>query len=376
VVDGAVSGSTKRTPVAEWLEIVESEYLSDYVPSGGSAVKFVSASDRTLAAVADRLQQIGANRDYHVVRLDPGKPTENGKKPDLHRMERFFFELTRDVDWRHWAEVEVRSFMEKNGVRLGDRPVNDLDGIAADNGRDPKDLLSEFERGFATKRVRDHGLDFEFRSALAALGRALVKPDTMTPTTAEVLLEWFAGRSVPGGAAALKRLQIYGRIDRTKARHMLTSFCRWLPNTRQSGLMVILDFRPYERQGRSAAQRDRELGARIREATERGASPEELRLIASMDAAREGGPPALTYTKKAYEQMLEMLRRFVDEIDAFRGLFLVVLASPEYCRTEKAEPGARHYSDYHALETRISLEVHDVKRANPAGALAHLEDAE
>ena len=79
--------------------------------------------------------------------------------------------------------------------------------------------------------MRDNGMALEFRAAVTALGRAQLIPDAVSPTTEEVLLKWFAGKTMPGAANTLKRVQIYERISLANARHMLISFSRWLPRT-------------------------------------------------------------------------------------------------------------------------------------------------
>lgn len=361
-----------RIPVSEWIDLLDREYLSDYTRSGGSVVKVVSGSDETLTGVTDSLCASALRQGYRFAVLDPAKLSPDGKKPDLHRIERFFFEVTGDVDWKGLAGTGARSYVESRGIRIGPgRALNDIDGIAADNGRDPSDLLHQYQREFATPLIRDHKLAIEFRSALAALSLAQLVPDTMTPTTEEVLLNWFAGRTMPGASAALKRIHIFGRIDRSSGRYMLASFCRWLPRTGQPGLVAVLDFRPYEMKRKSVTQRLYEVMDHIRAAVARGASQGELQAILRDDDAE----PPISYSQAAYDQMLQMLRRFIDEIDWFEQFCLVVLVSPEYCQTEKSPSQDRHYTDYDALQTRIGLEVHDAKRSNPAAALVHLEES-
>jgi len=39
-------------PAHEWLELIEREYLSDFVTAGGAAVKFAVGDDHQLAVMA------------------------------------------------------------------------------------------------------------------------------------------------------------------------------------------------------------------------------------------------------------------------------------------------------------------------------------
>ena len=362
------SADRLRAPASEWAKRFTDEYLSDYIRSGGSVVKVVSGSDASLSEVSDTLRSAASRFGYYFSELGPAATGRDGKKPDLHRIDRFFLEATRDVDWKTWAAEEARRYLETQGIRVAPhRELNDLDGIAADNGRDATDLLNQYQREFATRLIRDHSLAIEFRTALTALSRAQLVPESMTPTTEEVLLGWFAGRTMPGASAALKRIHIFGRIDRSSARHMLASFCRWLPRTKRDGLVVVLDFRPYEHKRKTIAPRRKETELRLKEAILRRAAHEELEAIGEEGEAE----PPVSYSNAAYQQMLQTLRRFIDETDWFERFCLVVLTSPGFY---DGAPN-RSYFDYDALQTRIGLEVHDATRANPVASLVHLEES-
>jgi hypothetical protein len=355
--------------------VLQNEYLSDYVRSGGSAVKFVSGSASELQVVQEGVRRQAEEGGYFYASLDPSERDATGKRPDLHRIDRFFFASTREVDWKAWAATQARSYLENSGIFIAeDRALGDLEQIALDNGRDPQDLVNQYQRELATPQIRDTRLAIEFRIAITALGRALLIPDAVTPTTEEVLLGWFAGLSLPGGPSALKKVQIYERINLTNARPMLASFCRWLPRTGHNGFVAVLDFRPYEYKKISKGKLQEEHLQQIKDAVARGASSEEL---ASLMAAQSTAEPEVYYSDAAYMQMLTLLRRFIDEIDWFERFLLVVLTSPGFYRNKRLDPTVKRcYFDYDALQTRIGQEVHDARYANPSAALVHLGDAQ
>jgi hypothetical protein len=350
-----------------WLRTLEREYLGEFIKAGGSAVRVVSGAPELLDATRGQVLDAGRREGYHVVDLEPD---DAGKRPDLHRIDRFFFAVSRDVDWKAWAAEQARQYLESRGIYLAEnRALNDLDGIARDNDREPQDLLNQYQAEFATPQLRDHGLSVEFRAAVTALGRAQLIPDSMTPTTEEVLLSWLQGRTMPGAAAALKKLGIYDRVQQANARYLLASFCHWLPRTGHSGLIVTLDFRPYEYKRLPPAAKMQQQNKRMREAVQRGATQDELAAIVA-EAERE---PPVSYSDAAYMQMLTLIRRFIDEIDWLEHFLLVILTSPLFYESKAFNPAVkRSYFDYDALQTRIGLEVHDARRANPCAALAHL----
>ena len=349
----------------ELLHALDQECLLDYIKSGGSSVKVVSGSDAHLSYVQERLRERTREEGYYGVYLDPAKLEAGGKRKDLHRIDRFFFEVTSNVDWKAWAREQARRYLEERGIYVAaHRQLDDLDGIAQDNDRNSQDLLNQYQREFATTQLRDNAMSLEFRAAVTALGRAQLVPDAVSPTTEEVMLKWFAGKTMPGAANTLKRVQIYERISLANARAMLVSFCRWLPRTGHNGLVVTLDFRPYEHKKVPATQRLTEQLKRIDDALARGATAQELAAL----RAEVGQEPTVTYSDAAYMQMLALLRRFIDEIDGFERFLLVVLTRPAFYDTASR----RNYNDYDALQTRIGLEVRDTRRANPAAALVHV----
>lgn len=357
-----------------WLKTLEDEYLSDYIPSGGSAVKFVTGTDAVLSRVLSSLSEVAASTGCRYAPLDPGKPDAAGKRPDLHKIDKLFFKLTENVDWEECASRQARQYLEKQGIHLIEgRALGDLEQIALDNDRDPQDLLSQYQRELATPLIKDPRLSIEFRTAITSLGRSLLTPDAVTPTTKEVLLGWFAGRSQPGASTALKKVQIYERINLANARNMLASFCRWLPQTGSSGLVATFDFRPYEFKKIAKSIRQQEQIEKVREAVARNADNFELSALTQDVNASD---PEVFYSDAAYMQMLTMLRRFIDEIDRFDNLLLVVLTSPNFYKDKALDPAIKRcYFDYDALQTRIGQEVHDARFANPAASLVHLEEA-
>ena len=348
-----------------WLDIIHREYLSDYIKSGGSAVKFISGDSAALASAQTRLHALAEDEGYFHVHLDAGKFLPNEKRPDLHQIDRFFVAVTESVDWKVQTTSEAKKYLESRGVVVQQgRELKNLDGIAQDNGRTPADLMHQIQRELVTGYIKDQGFAIEFRTAISALVRAQLLPDAMTPTTEEVLLAWLAGRTMPGAAAALKKIQIFERITRANARHVLASFCRWLPRTGHGGLVVTFDFRPYEHKKVPRTKRQAETLRALEQAIAAGVSREQLEAILTEGAAE----PAISYSDLAYVQMLAQLRRFIDEIDWFERFMLVVLTTPRFY--DEASP--RNYWDYDALQSRIGQEIHDVQRANPTAALVHL----
>ena len=138
-----------------WLDIVRSEYLEGFIADGGSAVKVVSGSQQTLRKVSASLSQLANAGDYHYVSVDPTALTEDGRKPDLHRIDRLFFAVSETLDWKSLAMIQAYRYLAQSGINVEGRTLDDLEGIAADNGRDVTDLLRQYQRELATPQINN-----------------------------------------------------------------------------------------------------------------------------------------------------------------------------------------------------------------------------
>jgi|YNPMSStandDraft_1061717.scaffolds.fasta_scaffold04757_4 hypothetical protein len=365
----AVRAQDSLFPVDEWVEVIEKEYFRDLIPSGGAAVKFVSGTDNVLSRAKDDLLRRARQSGLLTATLDPATLNTEGKKPDLHRMDRFFFAVTENVDWCRLAGLVVRGQLQERGYRLPPNGDIGLQAILANNPEVDIATVRRDLRGIGTSLVRDQGMAYEFRSALASLQQYLVEPQPSQPTLQEAVLLWLRGKTKPGVASVLKKIQIYDRITEKNARLMLMSFCRWLPETGDSGLLVLLDLRPYEAKKKTRSQSDRELieklTEKLREAFDTDATIEEVsRIVFQEESSRN----RVFYSDLAYLRMLSLLRHFIDDIDRFERFMLVVLTSPEFYDSDSP----RSYVNYDALQTRIGIEVRDTTRPNPFASLVHL----
>jgi hypothetical protein len=344
-------------PLDEWLRVIRTEYLDDLIPSGGSAVKFVSGPDQVLESAREAILADAVQRRILAVSLDPGQLADNGKKPDYHRIDRFFFAVTREVDWRDYASRQLRTHLQNHGIALPQDGSLDERSILSVNPDLPESEFRKLLQNLAISLVTDHDLAYEFRAAIAALQQALVNPAPSQPTLEEAILLWLKGETKPGVSSVLKRIQIYDRITVRNARHMLISLCRWLPSANYNGLLAVLDLRPYENIKITKTVLKKML---YETATSGGDVQAVLKL---QDTGTD-----LYYSAYAFIQMLSLLRHFIDEVDRIERFFLVVLTSRSFYDVESQ----RGVYVYPALKERVALEVHDSGYANPAEALVHL----
>lgn len=308
---------------AEWLRLLETEYLDGYIEGDGAAVKLLVAPEfdavaETLAHVAGRAVEKG----YLVAWVDSARVK-------VQMVDELFHSVARQVDWMEAMENWLRERFAENGYTLpAGVPLSNVDAIAAANDTSRPQLLAEARRWIRNTLASDGALCKEFRTAMSMLAWSFLNPQNVSPTDAEVVRQWLRGEKPP--LTPLKRMQIHQRIGRHNARLMLTSLTAFLPRLGYKGAVLVMD-----------------LCAVVSD------SPQE---------------DALRYSRAAVQDVYEMLRQFIDGTDETKHLLLVAAAGPGLVFNDK-----RGIDCYTALKLRTSDEVRDRNRANPLGALVRLE---
>lgn len=274
-----------------WLDVVEQEYLRDFVAQGGAAVKFVvmetrDASDRlskSLRALAEENGFVAARVDSETVKVQ--------------RMEAVFGEIARQVDWSHHAGTALRKFL---------RHIGQPDSLAA--GGMSLALLAEVTeieegqlrqallRWLSTNIFRNYELARDFRIAMMHLCRGRIESDEATAQQADSIRAWLQGD--PVSLAALRPLRIYQRIARHNARQALLSLPPWLRFADASGLVVVID---------------------ISYMVEPGSASTEF---------------PLSYSRSAIVEAYELLRQLVDNADELSHCLVVVIATPAFLQVD------------------------------------------
>jgi len=306
----------------EWIEVVRREYLTDFIPSGGAAVKIAVAETAHTPAVIDALARAGAEQGHLVVRVD-------GAQVRLYMIDKVFHIVARHVDWDALTARWLINLMAENGVIIENgQSVHDIEGIAVANGRARQDLMAEINRLIANRILKEYALAKEFRTAMAMLCWGQINPQNVTPTDADLVKRWLTGE--PTNLAALKRVQIYQKVARHNARLLLTSLAVWLRQVGYNGLTLLID----------------------------------MSAVVSDDAPREN---PVRYTRAGVLDTYEVLRQFIDDTDEMTHLLVVAVSGPGFIDSPK-----RSVDNYTALKLRTSDEVRDQTRANPLNAMVRL----
>lgn len=312
--------------LADWINTVEAEYLRDYLPGGGSAVKFaVVQSPEMLLNVRHDLERAALEAGCEYIEVDA-----SGTR--VHMIDQFFFAVSRSLNWDALVHTFMRQLLQRNGFQVPPEPEQfTYRAIAEYNGDDELLLRQTVRRLLRDNVFRDFAMAKDFRLALLRLCADALEAHADRQPESLAVRQWLTGelRLI----SALKPALIFQKIARNNARDMFVSLAHWLRLCGKQGLVVSLDVSRYV-----------------------------------LDRRPNDG--SLFFSPMAAMDAWEVLRQFIDATDDLEGVLLAVLTTPQFL-----EDPRRGLHRYDPLKMRIWDEVHDRRRANPLGALVRLSDA-
>jgi hypothetical protein len=304
----------------EWLELIDREYLRDFIVKGGSAAKFVVADDAGTVAVNAAFARLAAAHGLVLAQVGSADVR-------LHMIQDLFFAVSRHIDWGADAQRYVERLFERQGYRWpvpGGRVAQE--DIAEINKVDLTILRREINQWLTAELMNDTSMAQDFRIAITQLCLDCLAPAGHGGDAVAPILQWLRGelRLI----SPLKSASIYSKITRHNARAMLRSLCRWLALAGHQGLFLTIDIRQLAR------------------------NP-----VTILDGVR--------YSPSAVMDAYEVLRQLVDDADLFERLLLVVIADQAFI----GEDRKRSIDAYAALKMRIWDDVRARTQDNPLAPL-------
>jgi hypothetical protein len=300
-----------------WLEVIGREYLDDFIPRGGGAVRFAVAEGGVLDHVAERLRGHATTAGLEFIQLDLAITR-------LHLLHNVVFAITQALPWEHLLRTRLKALVMGAGYHWPDDEGDPLlPALAELNGVAPHLLRRDLTQALSRDIWQDSQLTLDFRSAMIALLDArLTGDEAMTAA----VMAWLHGtlRSI----GQLKSAQVGRRIGRQNARGVLMSLCHWVRQCGGAGIVLVLDIRQLHR---------------------------ERRIIT------EG----LVYSPAAVMDCYEVLRQVIDDAEHFPGLFLIALADNAFL----SDDPRRSLSQYTALQMRVWDDVRPQGGDNPLAPL-------
>jgi hypothetical protein len=300
----------------EWLELIDKEYLSDFIVNGGAACKFLVADEASIEALNTGLTGLAAKHGL----VFAGVSSATVK---LHMIQDVFFAVSRQITWEADAQRFVEGLFQRQGYQwpTPGEPVA-LTEIAEANKVDATILRREFNRWLTTDLMKDTSVAQDFRIAVMQLCLNRLAPAGHGGEAVAPILQWLRGELRV--LSPLKSANIYSRITRHNARAMLRSLCRWLALAGHKGLLLAVDIR---------------------------------QLTRTASVVSEG----MRYTSGAVMDAYEVLRQLVDDADLFERFFVSVFADHAFIGGDRK----RSVDAYTALKMRIWDDVRARAQDNP-----------
>jgi hypothetical protein len=313
---------------ADWLEFIRDEYLDSFIKDGGASVKFVVPIDAAIRSAIDSgVAESAGNSGYITVRVSAADTR-------IHMIDQLFFRIAEQIPWRRLSESVVLRLAAEHGFLVPPEDGDDalIERMATSNSINPELLGMEVRRWIGEAVMQQKVLAKEFRTAMTHLCLAELSGGPDGETRTEVITDWLSGRNK--AVSAVKPYQIFSKITRHNARHLLVSLLHWIRYARFSGLVIILD----------------------------------LERLATPRNPRDG---SLFYTKAQLLDAYEVFRQFIDATDRMKSCLVLAVPSHEFL---DPDPRGRGMAAYPALWFRVNDEIHDQRLANPMAALVRLSE--
>lgn len=303
--------------IEQWLQVVEPEYLSEYVPQGGAGAKFVIGDEPAL----DRLQRM-AGELARRHNMQAAQASAGSTK--LHMLQELVFAIARALPWDALLQRYIETLFTRNGYPWPQpgAPLT-MPALAQHFDVAPNLLARNRDQWLSRDLWEDASMAQDFRGGLLRLCVARLEPDGSEPELA--VLGWLRGEKI--GLSQLRQYDIAARISRTNARAILVSLCHFLRKAGSAGLLLTLDLRP---------------------------------ALPPTPAAGD-----LRYSPGALMDLYEVLREIIDDLEHLPGLFLLVLADQALAAGDRR----RTLDTYKALEMRIWPDVRPGDQQNPLAPL-------
>ncbi len=288
-----------------WTE----KYLMEYIPEGGSKIKFVTGragSGKTW--FLQRMCGIAERKNFQTVFF-------SARDVWLHDFKEIYAQIFRQCDilncLRHCGERIVRnSGYDPDDIPEDSRFIDYLSRIDRNDALTRRDIREQLRKFF----LDNPRLDNNFALACSMLTGGILGYPTLEEQSRELLLRWLEGDKT----VKLAMLRAFGmspsRITKYNARHMLRSLAEIARLGGSSGLFIAID---------------------------------DLDILVDRDPETE-----LRYTKVKREDTYESIRQMVDDIDSMSHILFVLAFDRTLLDDEKY--GVKSYQ---ALWMRIQNEV-------------------
>ena len=310
----------------EWLKVLKVAYLQGFIRRGGSAVKFavVEEAQDTKSVVAG-VGELAREEGFVTFEAD-------SRQTKVQLIDLLFQEMAKHIDWEALAFEFVTKLFHENERRIPDqREECSWASLATLNNCDEATMQRDVNSWLENSLFNDFQMSREFRLAMIQLCLAQLDASGRQSKEAGAIQSWLRGELRQ--MAALKKLLIFQKVNRSNARDLIASFAHWVRLLGKPGVVLTID------------------------------------ISAFMGANDKGSTKSLSYSPSAVMDAYEMLRQFIDSSDDIEGLLLVIVTPKAFLSDQRSG-----LNRYEALKLRIWDDVRDKFRQNPFAPMVRLTE--
>lgn len=312
-------------PLAEWLDTMDAEYLSSFIPDGGASVKFAVTPEESRADLTARMRERCEEKGYVFVELSAAAMR-------AHMPQDIFFGMANQLDWRRLARRAVLRLAAKRDYEVASvdasSDINVFDAIAQAGGLETQFVMQQIRPEIQKRVFRNYRMPRDFRTAMSHL---CLSEDNRGGDgyAGQALLDWLT-EPVPIGN--LRQFSIHTPINRTTARYFIEAALYWVRFAGCAGTVILLD------NARVTVAKNPKDGLRY-------------------------------YTRAMAMDHYELLREFIDGVDRLTNALMVIVTDQEFLDDSRSRRG---YGIYQALQTRVMDDVRDRNLVNPVASLVRI----
>jgi hypothetical protein len=199
--------------LTDWLDATASNYLEDFVPAGGSAVKFaiamgdVSTSEIT-AGVSDRARDLG----FLTATID-------ASRVKIGSIEKVLGSISAQIDLYDLIDRLIVNLMaDQHWVAPAPGPEPLAERLATSNGIDAESLALMARPALVQKIFRSDQIAQDMRSAILGLANERLIGGESMVTAFSTIGEWLTGNLTK--ISSVRRYQIHSKVNRGNARFL------------------------------------------------------------------------------------------------------------------------------------------------------------
>jgi len=312
--------------LTEWIEATATNYLEDFVPEGGSAVKFAVAMDgvttaQITEAVVDRAHALG----FLTASID-------SSKVKIGSIDKVLGAITDQIDLIDLIDrLTVNLMADEHWIAPAAGPEPLADRLAAANGLSPAMVVQAVRPQLENRIFKSHEIAPDMRAAIIGLTIRRLTGGEAEATAFAAISDWMSGRL--SRISTVREYSIHSKVNRANARFLFESLLQVIRLAGIPGLIVTVDI--------------------------------------SRFTATDKVPGEVSYAKAALLDAYEVLREFVDATDDLEHFLMVVAAPKPFL---DSNPKGRGLGRYPALFNRVYDEVRDRNLTNPLSALVRVGD--